>query len=104
MLSHVAMSAKGTKAQKKARQARAPKRVRRRLLSAGKAKKRGEAAGKLEVVARISKEPEKLETADGSGKAGNAKHVAMTAATNAGAGERGMLPPPLPVPIATFNI
>ena len=78
--------------------------MRRRLLSAGKAKKRGEAAGKLEVVARLSKEPEKLETADGSGKAGNAKHVAMTAATNAGAGERGMLPPPLPVPIATFNI
>jgi len=104
VLSHVAMTAKGTKAQKKARQARAPKRVRRGPLSGGKAKKRGEAEGRLGAVVRISKEPEKLETADGPSKTGNAKHVAMTAATNAGAGERGMLPPPLPVPIATFNI
>ena len=104
MLSHVAMSAKARKRRGKAGKGSTRKVVRRSPRRAGvgvRAKRKGRSTS---VVRRRADDLETSRRVEVVGLVAGSRQSTSIGVAQVSARERSAVPPPLPVPIATFNI
>ena len=100
----MATTAKRAKAQTRGIESSAPKRARRKVSSVGGGDGRREGGKGGTAVGKLSKGPEEVKVAEGQLANVGAKMAQPVTTVQTVVKERSLFAPPLPVPIATFNI